>query len=281
MLRDQPKERPVFSIIVATFNASSTLNRCLDSIANQDCNNYELIIVDGGSTDGTREILQARTNLITYWQSAPDDGIFDAWNQGLAQTSGEWICFLGADDRFWSAASLQQLHDKLPQAVDERSSIVYGKSMIVDSVGNVVDVKGEPWSAVRKRFRRGMCLPHPGMLHHRRLFERHGNFDTGFRIAGDYEFLLRELTTGNALFVSNATVTAIAKGGVSDSTRHALQSLSEARRARQRNNVQLSAMSEAEIWVKHWASVAMSRLLGRRSTMNAKRIFRQIRSRVG
>ncbi|MEQ1667696.1 MAG: glycosyltransferase [Sulfuriferula sp.] len=88
---------PLISIIIAVYNGKATLQQCIDSVVQQTYSNKELIIIDGGSKDGTVELLEENRNKFSYWESEPDRGIYNAWNKGLTQAKGEWICFLGAD----------------------------------------------------------------------------------------------------------------------------------------------------------------------------------------
>ena len=92
---------PKISIIVAVYNSKKTLQRCIDSVFSQTYPHKELIIIDGGSTDGTVDILRANNDKITYWKSEPDNGIYQAWNKALDHAKSDWICFLGADDYLW------------------------------------------------------------------------------------------------------------------------------------------------------------------------------------
>ena len=88
------------SIIISVLNGAKTLQSCLDSIALQDYNDIELVVVDGGSSDGTIQILGKNEDIITSWLSEPDSGNYDAWNKGLEIVTGEYICFIGCDDCF-------------------------------------------------------------------------------------------------------------------------------------------------------------------------------------
>ena len=92
------------SIIIATFNASATIKRCLDSIVPQLTEECELVIIDGGSKDSTNEIIDSYGDKIAIHVSEPDKGIYDAWNKGIRLSSGEWVAFIGADDVLLSGA---------------------------------------------------------------------------------------------------------------------------------------------------------------------------------
>ena len=95
-----------FSIIVAVFNRVKTLQSCIDSIFAQDYSDKQIIIIDGGSNDGTVELLKVNDKKIDYWESEPDRGIYHAFNKGIKHAKGDWIYFLGSDDYFWSHHTL-------------------------------------------------------------------------------------------------------------------------------------------------------------------------------
>jgi glycosyltransferase involved in cell wall biosynthesis len=221
---------PLISIIIAVFNGKATLQQCIDSVECQTYPNKQLIIIDGGSTDGTVSLLHANTNKIGHWISEPDCGIYSAWNKGLALTRGEWICFLGADDFFWDATVLERMAvqlTNLPNKID----VAYGRIMLVSVDGQSSQSKGEPWDVIKESFKHCMCIPHVGTMHRRRLFEKNGNFDESFRIAGDYELLLRELKTGDAAFFPDVIVACQRLGGISTNTKNGLSVKREVWRA--------------------------------------------------
>src|SRR5665647_574950 len=100
---------PLITIIVAVYNGAKTLQRCVDSVSDQTYLNKELIIIDGGSKDGTIDILMANNDKITYWQSEPDSGIYNAWNKALGHANGDWIYFLGSDDYLWKSNVFEEI----------------------------------------------------------------------------------------------------------------------------------------------------------------------------
>jgi len=222
---------PLISVIVAIFNGKATLQQCIDSVAQQTYSNKELIIIDGGSKDGTVELLEGNRNKFSYWISEPDRGIYDAWNKGLAQASGEWICFLGADDYFWDITVLERMAVQL-QMLPTDIRVAYGQIMQV-SVDEQLPPRpiGASWGQEKEFFKQFMCIPHVGTMHRRSLFETHGKFDESFHIAGDYEFLLRELKTGDAAFIPGIITTGQRLGGISTDPTNYLRMLHETRRA--------------------------------------------------
>lgn len=217
--------------MIAVRNGAATLARCLESVLEQTHAERELLVIDGGSTDGTQEILRRTDARIDYWESRPDRGICHAWNKALDRSSGEWLCFLGADDRFWAPDSLARMAAAL-RRTPESPGVVYAGVHVLDRNGTILATVGRPWSEARLAFRQRMSIPHQGTFHHRALFERHGRFDESFRICGDYEFLLRELATGEAAFVPDLVVVGMGAGGLSQGPNAGLLMTREFERAR-------------------------------------------------
>jgi len=229
-------DMPFVTIIIAVYNGKSTLQKCIDSVFGQTYPNKELIVIDGGSKDGTVELLEQNSNKFSYWITEPDDGIYNAWNKGLTQAEGDWICFLGADDYFWDATVLEKIAVRLA-ALPENIQVAYGQIMLMSKNGEAPRPKGEPWNQIREFFREYMCLPHVGTMHRRSLFEHRGIFDESFRIAGDYELLLRELTTSDAAFLSDIISVAQVLGGISTHPENYLPTLRETLRAQRKHGL--------------------------------------------
>jgi glycosyltransferase involved in cell wall biosynthesis len=247
---------PLISIIVAVFNGVKTLQQCIDSVAKQTYPNKELIIIDGGSNDGTVDLLRANQEQISYWISEPDSGIYNAWNKGLTQAQGEWICFLGADDFFWDLQVLVQISthlEKLPASIH----VAYGQSMLVNADCNNLYSVGEPWEKIKARFMQVMCINHQGVMHRRSLFEQYGKFDESFQITGDYELLLRELKTSDAFFIPDIIIVAMRQGGISSKPDSTLLAMRELRRAQRMHGQPLPGW----IWLMAMVRVYMRLLL--------------------
>lgn len=220
---------PLISILIATRNAAPGLPRCLDSLRRQSFRDFEVIVMDGASTDATVDLLKGAGDVVSQWRSEPDRGIYSAWNKALALARGEWICFLGADDWLWDEQSLARLLPQLNSALPG-ARVVYSRVRQIGAGGQLAEEIGEPWAQAMHAFRSHVCLPHPGLMHHRSLFEAHGRFDESFQMAGDYEFLLRELKAGDALYVPAVTA-GMDLGGKTTSPEYFLQLHREAGRA--------------------------------------------------
>ena len=228
---DSRSAYPRISVIVAAFNASSTIEACLDSVLGQDHSAIELIVVDGGSTDGTVDVVGRLAERLEWWVSEPDSGLYNAWNKALPHVGGEWVCFLGADDQLAGPDVMSRMAPHLANAQD-RYRVAYGSVDVVDPGGSILRHFGSPWAEAGPRFRDEMSVPHPATFQHKSLFDEHGLFDKSYRIGADYEFLLRELLDHDALFVPDVTVVRMGAGGLSDDPKMMARLVRETHRAR-------------------------------------------------
>ena len=230
---------PLISVIVAVYNGAKTLQRCIDSVYDQTYPNKELIIIDGGSTDGTVDLLIANNDKITYWQSEPDNGIYNAWNKALNHAKGDWIYFLGSDDYLWKRSVFEEISSHLFKAESENIRLVYGQVARVTKNDEICCIEGDSWEYTwRGIVAEGICtFTHQGMFHHRSLFETYGKFDESFRIAGDYELLIRAFKEGGAaLFINGLVVAGMQTGGV---TANCTKLVKETARARRNNQLRV------------------------------------------
>lgn len=180
----------IITIVTATYNAESVLENLINSIISQKTDEIEFIIIDGGSTDGTIDIIKKYENYINYWISEPDKGIYDAWNKGVKAANGEWIMFLGADDELLSNALKQYLNllnkDNFSSYdyISAQNEYVNHDNQIIKLLGN-----GANWDIMKK----GMSAAHVASLHHKEnLFGNVGFYNLDFKICADYEILLRK-----------------------------------------------------------------------------------------
>lgn len=266
-------ELPLISIIIATLNCVHTLQQCLDSVARQTYSPLELIVIDGGSTDGTIDILQTNTPRISYWESEKDRGICHAWNKGVSHAHGDWLCFLGADDRLWNDDVLERVARYLRDAYPS-FRVVYGKVAVTNNLGEILKIDGRPWEQCRADYRWQMTIPHPGTFQHRKLFDDRG-FDESFRVAGDYEFLLRELKDHDARFV-DVLVAGMRFGGVSTMPKYMPLSVSELARAQRKNGVPTGSLKWQWLRLRVIMRLWLIRLLGERGAYSITDVYRMI-----
>jgi glycosyltransferase involved in cell wall biosynthesis len=270
-------DRPLTSIIVPVLNSRATLRRCLDSILGQKNAAFELVVVDGGSTDGGVDILREYDDRIAFWESRPDGGVYPAFNRGIGHAKGDWLYFLGADDWLWSDDVLQKLTPHLSSAYPQYR-VVYGQVMYVNRKGEPITPLNEPWPKFRRHFLQGHMLSHQSVFHHRTLFEEHGPFNETFRVAGDYEFLLRELAHRDALFVPDLIIAGYQHGGGSSVPENWMRVLQERRRAYALNNVRPPRFLWYSFAARTMLRAALWKLLGARA---AGRLLDGVRALFG
>jgi glycosyltransferase involved in cell wall biosynthesis len=250
------QSEPLVTVITAVFNGYDCIVNCLESVQEQDYPHVEHIVLDGGSNDGTVEILRRYDDRVALWISEPDSGVYDAWNKGLELARGDWVAFLGADDIYLAGAigAYMKLAGENPEAefLSSRARL--------DHPTGYAPVFGGPWEW--PRFSTAMSTIHVGSMHRRSLFERYGKFDTSYRIAGDYEYLLRAREHLRAAYTPSITVVMRA-GGLSDST----AGLYEARRAKVARGVRSATVAELQL------RRAIMRFYARRMYLKARALF--------
>lgn len=194
---------PQFTIITATYNAEKYLEESIKSVCDQDHSSYEYIIVDADSSDGTKEIIERYRDSIDVYISEADNGIYDAWNKGLKSAKGDWILFIGSDDVLVPDALSSYAKFILEENL-ETSMVISSKNMLISDSGNDIREWGRAfiWTEFKWNFR----IAHVGALHSKNIFNKYGNFDTSYKIAGDYEFLLRAGDQMRASFMDKITV---------------------------------------------------------------------------
>ena len=230
----------LISVVTAVFNGQRHVAETIASVLAQSGVDLEYWVIDGGSTDGTIDIVRQHSSRLAGWLTEPDGGIADAFNKGLARTTGRYIMFLNADDALAHPRVLADLLDAAQAG--NWPAVVYGDCDLFDP-----DSGEFLYRAVinydRERFLARETLPHPGMLMHRRYFEEYGRFDTSFRVAMDYELLLRGVPKTGAMRVPGV-VTRVRAGGVSARNRGLV--IDETMRAL-RMHGHISALGEARI----------------------------------
>ena len=204
---------PTFSIIIPTFNSLNLFRRAFDSVLSLSypTDLFELIVIDGGSDDGTFDFLVSHSQFITYWVSESDSGLYEAWNKGISVAKGEWILFLGSDDIL--------LHDALTKyesfiAAHPFFDYISAQVTLLSPSGSE-RVIGKPWDW--KHFRHFMQTAHVASAHRRNLFTRFGLFSLSYTACSDYEFFLRIGPFLRAGFMPSI-VASMASGGISQSS---------------------------------------------------------------
>lgn len=176
---------PKISIVTATYNSAATLKQTIESIINQTYKDIEYIIIDGGSTDGTVDIIKQYGNRISYWVSEPDWGIYDAFNKGIKAATGDYIYFIGSDDVLYSEGTLDEVALLLTDDIDLLSGGIYA----VDEEKCIERFSSGVFAANRNEYKGGM-VPHQGLFVKTEIAKSY-LFDCKYKIAADYKFFLQ------------------------------------------------------------------------------------------
>jgi glycosyltransferase involved in cell wall biosynthesis len=269
---------PVISVIIAVYNGEKYLEQTIQSVLAQTYPQVELIVIDGGSKDRTTDILKTHSDQIHYWISEKDKGVYDAWNKGLKHANGEWITFLGADDFFWNTSVLENIIPYLALAKEKSCHYVYGNVNLLSGNGTIISSLGQPWEESKKKILHRMTVVHCASFHHQSLFAEHGPFNTQFKIAGDYEFLLREFVKGRDAYYVNQTVAGMRAGGLSANIRLRLKVAKEDVLARQLHQMPPTFSHKLQIIKAHLA-VGLIKTLGVKTVENISDMLRVLKGK--
>ena len=181
-------DKPSVSIITAVFNGEKYLEQTILSIINQTYKNIEYIIIDGGSTDGTLDIIKKYQDRITYWVSEKDNGIGDAFNKGVQIAKGDYVNFQGHGDGLISSDVLEKVFNNVDS---NRDILISSRIRRVDINGEEIFTSKHISKFDKRSLLFRMSIPHQGLFMHKSYFIKYGLFDVNNTFCMDYEHLLR------------------------------------------------------------------------------------------
>lgn len=204
---------PFFSIIIPSYNSGNDLIKSLESIFLQTFHDYEVWIIDGGSTDNTKPIIEAlkNENKKIFYISETDAGIYDAMNKGINHAKGEWLLFLGADDELYNHCVLEDVFKTISKGIPAK--LIYGDVQIHGYNNWAKD--GQIYDGVfdsDKLLMHNIC--HQSIFYHRTVFEKLGNFNVSYSICADWDFNLKCFSAYTVQYV-NIIVAHFSTGGLS------------------------------------------------------------------
>lgn len=214
--------KPLFSIITVTYNAEATIGATLQSVASQTCDLYEHLIIDGGSSDRTIDIINSFDNPRIKLLSEPDEGIYDAMNKGISIAHGEYLIFLNSGDRFHEKCTLQLFADKIHE--NDYPGIVYGQTDLVDSDGRYLGPRHltAPPDLTLDDMKKGMVVCHQAMAVYYRIIN---DYDIHYRYSADYEWVIMCLMhSRHNIYIDRTVIDYLCEG---TTTRHHKESLKE------------------------------------------------------
>lgn len=202
----------LFSIVTVVFNGRDLIEDTILSVINQEYSGMEYIIIDGGSTDGTVDIIKKYENKISYWISEPDKGIFDAMNKGIALANGTFVSLLNAGD-YYEEGILEKVSSIISK--NDEAGVIYGDTNVIISVGrekyslNIV-----PNTVIDDRLMVAPVFCHQSSFVKKSLFTKYGYFDN-VSIAGDWLHFVNLYRNNVRFLYFNETVSNYLEGGAS------------------------------------------------------------------
>ena len=197
------------TVVTVTYNAQDYIEQTIQSIISQSYQNIEYIIIDGGSTDKTVDIIKKYEKYITYWVSEPDNGIYDAMNKGIAKASGEWINFMNAGDGFVDEHIVKQVLEQIPKDTE----LVYGNTRFINEqkkelyIQTGKDVKDFLW--------KGIGFNHNSLFCKTALMKEHP-YNTFYKIVADSEFLIWAQKQNKKFYHLDILINYFMAGGISE-----------------------------------------------------------------
>lgn len=202
---------PKISIITAVLNNKNLLERTIKSVAGQTYGNIEHIVIDGGSTDGSLDIIKKYQDRISYWSSEPDSGIYEAMNKGIKRATGDWILILNSDDYYISQDSIKKAVGRL--GAPEKN--FYYFAIVHEFENGTQKIYKHPiywWN--RWLLYYSAYIPHVGLFVSKEQYEKIGFYNVGFKIAADHDFILRLMKKYKPVFI-DFPLTVMKLGGIS------------------------------------------------------------------
>lgn len=174
----------IFSIIIPTYNSSQTIGETIKSVLIQDFEDFEVIVIDGASTDNTVKIIETFKDTRISIYSETDKGVYDAMNKGIEKSNGEWLYFLGSDDTLYEPSVLKKIYSNL-----DNNDFVYGNVLFSHSQ---VIWAGE-FNREKLNLDKNIC--HQAIFYRKNLFKKLGNYNLKFTIWADWDFNIRCFST--------------------------------------------------------------------------------------
>ena len=228
------------SIITVVYNNKSTIKNAIESVLNQTYKNIEYIVIDGASTDGTIEIIESYANKMDKFVSEPDKGIYDAMNKGLKLATGDIVGILNSDDIYANNKVIETVADAFQK---NDCDAIYGDLVYVDKedLNKIIRYwKSKPFK--KGLFKKGWHPAHPTYFVKKDVYDRYGLFNHDFKIAADYELMLRfmEKYNINTHYIPEVLVKMRVGGESNRSLKNILKANIECYKAWQINNLKIS-----------------------------------------
>lgn len=204
------RETPLVSIVTVVLNGQKYIEKTIESVLSQTYNHTEYIIIDGGSDDGTLEVIRKYDDKISYWVSEPDNGLFDAMNKAIDVATGDYLWFLNAGDIIYSDHTLFDIFRSKRDA-----DVYYGQTLIIDKEDKIIGLRRlkPPDKLSWKSFRFGMLVCHQAILVSSALVT---HYNLNYKYTSDYEWVLKILKKSKAIINTKLILAKYRNGGLSN-----------------------------------------------------------------
>lgn len=203
---------PLITVVTVVFNDVNSIEKTLKSVLKQSYDNVEFIVIDGGSTDGTLDIIKSYDTCIDYWISERDKGVYDAMNKALNLFSGQWINFMNCGDVFVSDEILSSVAKVLSSSSE---GIVSGNVRIVDLSGKSTGKKHPYSGTCYRELIKYNCVAHQATFVHTNAVRTIGVFESKYKIHGDYDYWIRAMVLNIKIKYLNIDIANFCNDGIS------------------------------------------------------------------
>ena len=209
------------SIITVTLNSEKYLEKTILSVLNQTYSNIEYIIIDGGSKDGTLNLISKYQDSISYFISEKDDGIYDAMNKGITQATGDLIGIINSDD--WLNNDAIERIVSVGKKAKTKTFVIHGNIRMINANNKILAIRKPIANSIAKYFT--TPFKHPAMFVSKEIYKTFGAFDIGSGLAADYDFMLR-ISSCESFYIdkiiTNVRTVGISTGGRKSATSYEL-----------------------------------------------------------
>ncbi|MBN2663246.1 MAG: glycosyltransferase [Bacteroidales bacterium] len=198
------------SVVTIVFNDVLHIEKTMNSVFSQTYKNIEYIIIDGNSTDGTKELINKYEDKLNFWISKPDNGLYDAMNKGLKKVTGDYVCFLNSGDLFYDEKTVEQIfYGSINTDVD----VFYGDTLIVDDAGNIKGKRRHrpPKELSWKSFKNGMLVSHQAFIPSLKITPL---YDLNYKYSADFDWCIKILKKAKNIKNTNANIIRYLDGGL-------------------------------------------------------------------
>lgn len=201
---------PKISIVTIVYNGASTIEKTIRSITSQTYSNVEYVIVDGGSDDGTVDVIKKYSDDVSKWISEPDDGIYDAMNKGIKLSTGNYLWFINSGDEVFATDTLERIFNTHNSPFYD---IYYGDTVMIDKDGNEIGGRRlqPPTSLSWKDFRNGMLVSHQSMIVSKRVAPL---YNIKYKFSADFEWCMLAMQKADRVINTHQILSRFLDGGI-------------------------------------------------------------------